>query len=59
VAGGAVFVALVCLWASYFGGAESLFSEDVSATTDPITAIRRRMNVTYRPRRPRRPGRRQ
>jgi low temperature requirement protein LtrA len=46
-AGILVFVALVCLWASYFAGAESLFSEDVSATTDPITVIRLGMNVTY------------
>lgn len=47
VAGGFVFVALVCLWASYFGGGESLFTEDASTTSDPITVIRRGMNVTY------------
>lgn len=42
-----VFVALVCLWAAYFGGGEDIVHFYVTATPDPIRAARRGINITY------------
>jgi low temperature requirement protein LtrA len=42
-----VLVAVLCLWATYFGGAESLIAAHLRGTTDPIRSIRLGANVTY------------
>ncbi|WP_203906682.1 low temperature requirement protein A [Rhizocola hellebori] len=47
VASVGVFVALVCLWAAYFGGGEDVVHSYVTTTSDPIRAARWGINVTY------------
>lgn len=42
-----VFVALVYLWAVYFGGGEDVVHSYVTTTTNPIRAARWGINVTY------------
>ncbi|MDN5796834.1 MAG: low temperature requirement protein A [Intrasporangium sp.] len=42
-----VLVALICLWGSYFGGAENIVATHLGSTTDPIRSIRLGANVTY------------
>ena len=41
------FVALVCLWAVYFGRAEEVVVEHMAGTDNPIRAVRRGINVIY------------
>lgn len=43
----AVFIALVCLWAIYFGRAEQLVVRHVAGADDPIRAVHRGINVLY------------
>ncbi|MGW9453411.1 low temperature requirement protein A [Streptomyces sp. NPDC055632] len=42
-----VFVALVCLWGTYFGGGEEIVSQYVEATDDPLQPVRRAVNGKY------------
>ncbi|MGW4323486.1 low temperature requirement protein A [Streptomyces sp. NPDC004684] len=42
-----VFVALVCLWAAYFGGGEDVVAVHVATTSDPIRSVRWGINATY------------
>ncbi|MEW5654228.1 low temperature requirement protein A [Streptomyces cinereoruber] len=42
-----VFVALVSLWAVYFGGGEDVVAMHVARTSDPIRSVRWGINVTY------------
>ncbi|WP_347351780.1 low temperature requirement protein A [Intrasporangium sp.] len=42
-----VLLAVLCLWATYFGGAEDLVARHLRATTDPIRSIRLGANITY------------
>ncbi|WP_231642061.1 low temperature requirement protein A [Nocardia sp. NRRL S-836] len=42
-----VFLALICLWAVYFGRAEQLVVRRVSASEDPIRSVHVGMNVIY------------
>lgn len=42
-----VFVALVCLWAVYFGGGEDVVHNYVATTTNPIRSVRWGLNITY------------
>ncbi|MFJ3640151.1 low temperature requirement protein A [Streptomyces sp. NPDC090108] len=42
-----VFVALVCLWSVYFGGAEDAFTTAVAHTTDPLRSVRMGTNSAY------------
>lgn len=42
-----VFVALVCLWAVYFGGGEEVVTVHVAGTRDPIRSVRWGINATY------------
>lgn len=42
-----VLVALLCLWAMYFGGGERLIAAQLGRTADPIRAVRLGANVTY------------
>jgi low temperature requirement protein LtrA len=41
------FVALVCLWAVYFGRAEQLVEGHIAATENPIRAVHIGINVIY------------
>jgi len=47
LASAGVFVALVCLWAAYFGGGEDVVHYYVTTTVDPIRAARWGINVAY------------
>lgn len=47
VAAVGVLVALLCLWATYFGGGERLVAAHLGTTADPIRAVRLGANVTY------------
>ncbi|MCX5126772.1 low temperature requirement protein A [Streptomyces sp. NBC_00347] len=42
-----VFTALVCLWATYFGGGEEVVTTFVAHTTDPVGAVRLGVNSAY------------
>ncbi|GHB73441.1 hypothetical protein GCM10010377_74850 [Streptomyces viridiviolaceus] len=41
------FVALVCLWAVYFGGGEDVVAVHVGTSSAPIRSVRWGINVTY------------
>ncbi|MFC5184913.1 low temperature requirement protein A [Actinomadura harenae] len=41
------FAALVCLWATYFGGGEEVVTRQVAATADPLLSVRRAVNGKY------------
>ncbi|GGR50353.1 membrane protein [Streptomyces cinereoruber] len=47
LASAGVFVALVSLWAVYFGGGEDVVAVHVARTSDPIRSVRWGINVTY------------
>ncbi|MFE3071421.1 low temperature requirement protein A [Streptomyces sp. NPDC059247] len=42
-----VFVALVCLWAAYFGGGEDVVRTVLATTPDPVRALRLGVNSVY------------
>ncbi|MCD0449127.1 low temperature requirement protein A [Actinocorallia sp. API 0066] len=42
-----VFVALVCLWGSYFGGGEDVIARHLATTRDPLRSVRLAINTTY------------
>ncbi|MEW1697208.1 MULTISPECIES: low temperature requirement protein A [unclassified Streptomyces] len=42
-----VFVALVCLWAAYFGGGEDVVRTVLATTPDPVRALRLGVNSAY------------
>ncbi|WP_170026293.1 hypothetical protein [Actinomadura oligospora] len=42
-----VFVALVCLWATFFGGGEEVVTRRVATTADPLLPVRRAVNGKY------------
>ncbi|MFF4196112.1 low temperature requirement protein A [Nonomuraea sp. NPDC001831] len=42
-----VFVALVCLWATYFLGGEEIVTRQIATTTDPMRSVHRAVNGTY------------
>ncbi len=42
-----VFVALACLWATYFGGGEDVVADHMTASFGPIRSVRLGMNATY------------
>ncbi|GAA4552932.1 low temperature requirement protein A [Amycolatopsis samaneae] len=41
------FLALVCLWAIYFGRAEQAVMSHIATTADPLRSVHRGMNVIY------------
>ncbi|SBV00132.1 Low temperature requirement protein LtrA [Streptomyces sp. Ncost-T6T-1] len=41
------FIALVCLWAAYFGGGEDLITDSVAHSPDPVRSVRHGVNSTY------------
>ncbi|MER8035400.1 low temperature requirement protein A [Streptomyces hydrogenans] len=42
-----VFVALVCLWAAYFGGGEDVITTAVTTSADPVRSVRLGVNSAY------------
>ncbi|MCM1950469.1 low temperature requirement protein A [Streptomyces sp. G2] len=42
-----IFVALVCLWAAYFGGGEDVITTAVTTSTDPVRSVRLGVNSAY------------
>ncbi|MEV4252410.1 low temperature requirement protein A [Spirillospora sp. NPDC049652] len=42
-----VFIVLVCLWATYFGGGEEVVTRQVATTVDPLLSVRRAVNGKY------------
>lgn len=42
-----VFIALVCLWAVYFGGGEDVFTTAVATSEDPVRSVRLGVNSAY------------
>ncbi|MGR6999336.1 low temperature requirement protein A [Yinghuangia aomiensis] len=42
-----VFIALVCLWAVYFGGGEDVVTTAIATTTDPVRSVRLGVNSAY------------
>ncbi|MFF9425530.1 low temperature requirement protein A [Streptomyces sp. NPDC014746] len=42
-----VFVALVCLWAAYFGGGEDVITSAVAGSADPVRSVRLGVNSAY------------
>ncbi|GAQ54712.1 low temperature requirement protein A [Streptomyces acidiscabies] len=43
----AVFTALVCLWAAYFGGGEDVVTGSVANSPDPVRSVRLGVNSAY------------